>query len=129
MKAIIIGLTERVYENRTVVQSCCLCCVNMRVFFEVMQVMTIYCKYYMWVYLNLCILCLIHENDRSTKICQVFSVEHIICRVPVVNVFQPAPEKTFKKSLKQPRTINCETIHSNSSITSFAMINIPLLLS
>lgn len=72
----------------------------------------------MWVYLNLCILCLIHENDRSTKICHVFSIEHIIYRVPAVNVFQPAPEKTYKK--KNPKN-NLEQFHVKQSTRRAAL--------
>lgn len=58
----------------------------------VMQAVTVKCKYHMWVYLDLCILCLIHASGRSSKVCWVFPLQSIISHVPLVNVLQPAPE-------------------------------------
>lgn len=58
----------------------------------VMQAVTVKCKYHMWVYLDLCILCLIHASGRSSEVCWVFPLQSIISHVPLVNVLQPAPE-------------------------------------
>lgn len=78
-KGIAVGSPGRAWKP-TLVPPCPLCCV-LRMLSWVMQAMTVNCKYHMWVYLDLCILCLIHESGRSSAVCWVFPllVHHFPC--------------------------------------------------
>lgn len=77
-KGIAVGSPGRVWKS-TVVLPCPLCCV-LRMSSWVMQAMTVNCKYHMWVYPDLCILCLIHDSGRSSAV--MLSVSTISASFP-----------------------------------------------